>query len=462
MNWTIATMLDATRGRLLQGGLNLPVLRINTDSRQAQPGDAFVPLVGETFDGHDFIAGAVARGVSAVLIQADRAIPAIPHETAVIAVPDTLRALGDLARAWRLQHRIPVVGVTGSNGKTSTKEMLTRILEQNLSVLKNRGNFNNLVGVPLTLLELQSHHGVAVVEMGINVPGEMAQLVDIVRPDVGLITNIQPAHLEGLRSPEDILREKGRLWQALPTEGLAVINVDDERLRTLAQTLSARQLSYSMRDSAADVQVVGAMHLDAAGSRFRLMLSGEVVEITLPVLGIHQAQNAVAAAAIAHGLGVTGAAIAAGLAQHQPVSQRMQVHQLADGTNLVNDTYNANPMSMVAALQAVAAVRRERPVVAVLGEMRELGPGSAALHRQVGRQVGELGLERLITLGDLAMEIGRGAQEAGMSPRDCHHAENHTEAIALLKESWPKGAWIVVKGSRGMRMEKVVEGILAQ
>jgi UDP-N-acetylmuramoyl-tripeptide--D-alanyl-D-alanine ligase len=462
MNWTIATMLDATRGRLLQGGLELPVMRINTDSRQAQPGDAFVPLVGETFDGHDFIAGAVARGVTVVLIQADRAIPAIPHETAVIAVPDTLRALGDLARAWRLQHRIPVVGVTGSNGKTSTKEMLTRILEQNLRVLKNRGNFNNLVGVPLTLLELRSHHGVAVVEMGINVPGEMAQLVDIVRPDVGLITNIQPAHLEGLRSPEDILREKGRLWQALSTEGLAVINVDDERLRTLAQTLTARQLSYSMRDASADVQVVGAVHLDAGGSRFRLMLSGEVVEISLPVLGIHQAQNGVAAAAIAHGLGVTGPAIAAGLAQHQPVSQRMQVHQLADGTNLVNDTYNATPVSMVAALQAVAAVRRERPVVAVLGEMRELGSGSAALHRQVGRQIGELGLERLITLGDLATEIGRGAQEAGMSPSDCHHAESHTEAIALLKENWPEGAWIVVKGSRGMRMEKVVEGILAQ
>jgi UDP-N-acetylmuramoyl-tripeptide--D-alanyl-D-alanine ligase len=462
MNWTIATLLDATRGRLLQGELELPVLRINTDSRQAQTGDAFVPLVGETFDGHDFIAGAVARGVTAVLLQADRAIPAIPHGTAVIAVPDTLRALGNLARAWRLQHRVSVVGITGSNGKTSTKEMLTRILEQSLSVLKNRGNFNNLVGVPLTLLELQPHHGVAVVEMGINVPGEMAQLVDIARPDVGLITNIQPAHLEGLRSPDDILLEKGRLWQTLPSEGLAVINRDDERLCALAQTLTVRKLSYSMRDASAEVHVVGAVHLDAGGSRFRLALGEELVEITLPVLGIHQAQNGVAAAAVAYGLGVTGAAIAAGLALHQPVSQRMQVYQLADGTNLVNDTYNANPMSMVAALQAVAAVRRERPIVAVLGEMRELGSSSAELHRQVGRQIGELGLERLITLGDLATEIGWGAQEVGMPPSACHHVASHTEAIALLKENWPKGAWIVVKGSRGMRMEKVVEGILAQ
>jgi UDP-N-acetylmuramoyl-tripeptide--D-alanyl-D-alanine ligase len=300
-----------------------------------------------------------------------------------------------------------------------------------------------------------------VVEMGINLPGEMARLVEIVQPTVALITNIHSAHLEGLQSPDAILQEKGRLWRALPPEGLAVINTDDERLRRLASTLTARQLTYSMQDGPADVHVTGAVHLDAGGSRFTLSLGGERLEVALPVLGLHQAQNGVAAAAVAYGLGVRGSVIAEGLAGHLPVSQRMQLQRLADGTLLVDDTYNANPASMVAAVQAVAAVRRDRPLVVVLGEMRELGETSAELHRHVGQQIGALGLDQLITLGDLAANICAGAREAGMANGHCRHVQSHEEVITQLRKHWPKGAWILVKGSRGMRMEKVVEGIMA-
>jgi UDP-N-acetylmuramoyl-tripeptide--D-alanyl-D-alanine ligase len=227
MKWTVARMLEATAGRLLQGERGRKVTGISTDSRQLKAKEAFIPLVGERFDGHDFIQTAVARGVSAVLVQDSHTAVMVPPDVAVISVHDTLQALGHLARYWRRQHPAPLVGITGSNGKTSTREMLTAILQQNLKVLKNQGNLNNLVGVPLTLLHLQPSHQVAVVEMGINVPGEMARLVDITGPDVGLITNVQPAHLEGLKSPEDILGEKGLLWERLAPDGLAVINLDD-------------------------------------------------------------------------------------------------------------------------------------------------------------------------------------------------------------------------------------------
>jgi UDP-N-acetylmuramoyl-tripeptide--D-alanyl-D-alanine ligase len=460
MKWTVARMLEATGGRLLQGDRGRQVPGISTDSRQLQAHDAFVPLVGERFDGHDFIETAVSKGVGVVFIEANRGAVVAPPDVAVIAVNDTLQALGYLARYWRRQHPVPVVGITGSNGKTSSKEMLTEILQQNLKVLKSQGNLNNLVGVPLTLLQLQRFHQVAVVEMGINVPGEMVRLVDISQPDVGLITNIQPAHLEGLKSPADILREKGLLWERLGADGLAVINLDDGLLRTFGQTLRCRRLTYSTTEAEADVHIRGGVHLREHGSVFHLVLGGQAVEVALPVLGYHQVQNAVAAAAVAYGMDQTASAIVQGLAQHRPVRQRMDIHCMADGTHILNDTYNANPRSVLAAVETIAAIHGDRPWVVVLGEMRELGVSSAVLHYQLGRQIGALGMDRLLTLGALAEHIAQGAREAGLPADRCYHGVDHDDIVARLKKEWVPGAWIVVKGSRGMTMEKVVEGIL--
>ncbi len=461
MKWTVARMLEATAGRLLQGERGQRVAAVSTDSRQLHEGDAFVPLVGERFDGHDFIASAVTKGVRLVLVQEDHTAVAVPQRVAVIEVHDTLAALGHLSRFWRRLHPIPMVGITGSNGKTSTKEMLSGILQQNLKVLKNQGNLNNLVGVPLTLLQLQPHHQVAVVEMGINVPGEMARLVDISAPDVGIITNIQPAHLEGLASQEDTIKEKGLLWEQLNHHGLAVVNVDDELLEPFSRTLHCRRLTYSMSDSGADVYVRGGVHLHEHGSLFHLVLGAEEVEIPLPVLGQHQVQNAVAAAAAAYGMGQRVSDIVQGLAQHRPVHQRMEIQCMADGTHIVNDTYNANPRSVLAAVQTVAALHGDRPWIVVLGEMRELGQASAALHQQLGREIGALGMDRLVTLGPLARFIAQGAREVGLAAERCYHGSDHQDVVTRLKEEWTPGAWIVVKGSRGMTMEKVVEGILS-
>lgn len=460
MQWTVAKLVEATQGELLQGAAAGPVGAIGTDTRTIQARDCFVALPGENHDGHDFIPQATAKHVSAVVLARLDADHDIPADTAVIKTPDTLYALGELARYLRRQYAIPVVGITGSNGKTSTKEMVAAIFGVTQSVLKNTGNLNNLIGTPLTLLAMDESHQAAVIEMGINVFGEMQRLVEITRPTVGLVTNIHPAHLQGLQTPEHILAEKGKLLEGLAQGQLAVINHDDPRLRSLAANLKARTLHYSMCDSGVAVHLAGPVEFDGSASVFPINLEGRRLVIRTSILGAHQVQNAVAAAAVAHGMGYSAENIIEGLSRHRAVHQRMELRQLANGDILVDDTYNANPMSMLAAVRATLEASRQRPVIAVLGEMRELGPESRKLHREVGRQIGGLGIARLITLGEFAAAIGEGAQETGMAEPSCHHAQNHDEIVALLKSRPVKNSWILVKGSRGMTMERVVKGLL--
>ena len=460
MSWTVAQLLEATRGELLQGSEEIPVNAISSDTRTLKAGDCFVALPGENHDGHTFIPDAMAKGARVLLLSKAEMVSAPPPESVLIRVPDTLFALGELARYHRGRFPIPLVGITGSNGKTSTKEMVASILGVERKVHKNAGNFNNLIGVPLTLLLLQPQHQAAVIEMGINVFGEMQRLVEICRPTVGLVTNIHPAHLEGLQSPERILHEKGRLLSSLSGEGLAVINLDDEHLRRFSQSLHCSTITYSHQDKSADVYLDGPVEVADGLSRFTIRLGERSVPVRLAVIGAHQVQNALAAAAIAYGMEVSHASIAEGLSRHLPVRQRMEIRRLQSGNVIVDDTYNANPMSMLAAVRAVVAAGGGKRVIVVLGEMRELGPDSAKLHREVGRQVGVSGVKQLITLGGLAMEMGAGAVESGMPVEACHHAHNHEEIVELLRSQGLTNAWILVKGSRGMTMERVVEGLI--
>lgn len=464
MDWTVAKLVEATGGRLLQGNLDLPVTGISTDTRLMQPGSCFVALPGERYDGHCFIMDALARNATAFIVSSARpegCLPA-PDKASVIEVQDTLYALGKLAGYWRRQHLIPVVGITGSNGKTSTKEMVGAILSVRHRVLKNEGNFNNLIGVPLTLLSLQPHHEVAVVEMGINVPGEMARLVEMSDPTVGLITNIHPAHLEGLHSMEQILQEKSKLWMALKEDALAVVNRDDERLVRVAGTLKARTITYSLQDPSARVKLAGEVEMREGWTTFPLLLGTERISVRLPVLGLHQVQNAIAAAAVAWGMGESPETVARGLSSYQPVKQRMQMHHLRDGRVVIDDSYNANPGSTFAAVQAACTASGGKPLVVVLGEMRELGPESARLHWELGQKIAALGVARLITLGEMGKEIVRGAEEGGMLAAACHHAQDHEEILDFLKANRVANEWVLVKGSRAMAMERVVEGILAE
>lgn len=464
MTWTLTDALKATRGRLLQGSPDVPLTGFSTDTRTLASASCFIALLGENHDGHAYVPDALSKGATAAIIQSDRvqSIGPLPVHATVIEVPDTLRALGDLARHHRGRFRIPVAGITGSNGKTSTKEMVASILSRRNRILKNSGNFNNLIGVPLTLLGLQPEHQAAVVEMGINVPGEMERLVAMSQPTVGLITNIHPAHLEGLGSVEGIVREKGILWTEMGSDGVAVINLDDERLRDFPLPSGRRTVTYSFGDASADVTLAGSVEMRGATSVFLLRLGTAVLPISLSVLGEHQVMNGVAAAAMAWAMGEPPEAIAEGLSAHRPVKQRMDVTHLRNGRILVDDTYNANPKSMVAALHAVCRASGGSRVIAVLGDMKELGPGSPALHRQVGRQIGQLRPGEIITVGEVSREIGKGAVESGMPPEACRHAASHEEAASWVMRRRPEGEWILVKGSRSMAMEKVVAILLGE
>lgn len=462
MEWNVAQIVEAARGSLIQGDLSTSIRSISTDSRKVVPGDCFVALKGERFDAHDFVTRTIAGGALAVVVSSLRREwqESGQGRTAIIQVGDTLHALGDLAATHRGRFPIPLVGIGGSNGKTSTKEMVSAILSRTRRVLKNPGNLNNLIGVPLTLLDLSEEHEAAVIEMGINVPGEMGRLAEIVRPTVGLVTNIHPAHLEGLGSLDDVLAEKGKLLTSLGSEDLAVINADDEKLAALAGRLRSRVIRFGADSPSVEVGLASRVVVKDGLSVFDLRLGSDSVSIRLPVLGMHQVQNALAAAAVAWGLGETVESIARGLGGHRPVRQRMEVHHLPRGMVLIDDTYNANPRSMVAAVRTAREAAPAAPLIVILGEMRELGPESSGLHHDVGVQIGKLGVRRLITLGELSREIGVGAREAGMLESDCCHVSTHAEAVERACEDLVRGAWIVVKGSRGMTMEKVVAGIL--
>lgn len=420
----------------------------------------FIALSGENHNGHAFVADAIGKGASAVIVSEWRN-GTDPMGCAVIQVRDTLYSLGEIARYHRNRFDIPVIAVSGSNGKTSTKEMIAAIFERSRKVLKNRGNYNNLIGLPLTLLELTLEHRMAVVEMGINVPGEMERLARIGSPDAGVITNVHPAHLQGLGSLDGIVEEKGLLWKRLRPGGLAVVNLDDPRLSRYAERVNARKVTYSSGNAAADVHAAGPVVVSEGMTRFSIALGGTELPVCLPIMGSHHARNALAAAATAYGMGASAEEIAAGLAEYEPANQRMQCIRLRNGCVLVDDTYNANPGSLLAAVEAVRSACTGRPFVAVLGEMRELGPESPALHFDAGKSIGAAKPGRLVTLGEMGLEMERGARAAGMDASACYHAHSHEDALSYLRRNLPEHAWILVKGSRAMAMEQIVEGMTA-
>jgi UDP-N-acetylmuramoyl-tripeptide--D-alanyl-D-alanine ligase len=457
--WTLDAILEATGGQLLVKGAEERFAGISTDSRTLQPGDLFVALRGENYDGHRFVEQAVSRGAAgAVVALAETSASEIQrHQVPAIGVPDTLRALGDLAGFWRRRYAIPMVAITGSNGKTTTKEMVAEILCRSWNVLKNQGTLNNLVGLPLTLLQLKKTHQTAVVELGMNQPGEIERLTEIVRPDLGLITNIQTAHLGGLGSLEGIQAAKGELFAGMAETATIVVNRDDPRVLSLASSFSGRQVGFSTAGAVAEVTLARIVTMDENGSRFLLKLTDEIQDIHLPVMGRHHLANAVAASAVAWALDFPGEVIADGLSGFQPVDKRMQTLVLSGGIHVINDSYNANPGSMAAALETLKQVKKQGRGFAVLGDMLELGEESGSLHRQVGNIAARQGVDHLFAMGEQASNLLAGAAEAGMDSHRLTQADDHQELASKLLGLMAGGDWVLVKGSRGMRMEKVVE-----
>jgi UDP-N-acetylmuramoyl-tripeptide--D-alanyl-D-alanine ligase len=449
----LGQLARAAEAEIVGGALPMSVAAVGIDSRSLPAAALFVALRGERFDGHDFVAAAVQAGARAVLVDREghAGLGSLPVPRLV--VKDTLRALGEIARLNRWRRPRPIVAVTGSNGKTTTKELLHAALSAHGPVHKTTGNLNNLVGLPLTLLAWPDDAWAAVLEMGMNAPGEIARLAEIAQPNVGVITNVGPAHLLGLGTVDDVGRAKGELYSGLGPTGTAIVNLDDSVVMRIAfpRLGSRRRLTFGTVVGA-DVRVVEQV-LTAVGSRVTFEVLGRKLHADLPLVGPHNAMNAAAAVAGAAAMGVDPEVAVAALTSVSVPGGRLRAVEVATtGIHLIDDTYNANPASMRAAFTAVAQLAKGR-YVAVLGDMLELGPTSPALHHEVGRAAAAAGISWILALGEHAAQIAAGARESGANAT---HFESLDGLIRALDLGLERGDWVLVKGSRGMRMERVV------
>lgn len=460
-SWTLDQILLATGGRLLSGKVHADFRSIVTDSRTITPGDLFLALAGETYDGATFVNEAIKKGAAGVIVAR---LPEVLLPVPVILVRDTLRSLGDLAAYRRsLLKGLEVLAVTGSSGKTTVKEMVAAIMKRCGNVLKAKGNFNNLIGLPLSLLPVNYRHDYAVLELGMNAPGEISRLTEIADPDIVCINNIQEAHLAGLGSIEGVARAKGELFDACRSSAVLVVNQDDPRVVKLAKGRKSRQITFGLKRKA----LVRATHLlskDQAGLVFTLHIGEEKARVHLQVLGEHNVMNCLAAAAMAFSAGADITEIAAGLESVQAQENRLHLQKIGCGLKVINDSYNANPASMQAAMATVRGIRKGERTVAILGDMLELGKFSSMAHCQLGELAAWYGFSFLFAVGEFAGEMVAAARQAGMSADQALSFGSKAEIVAyvtrlLREQKLSPDDLILLKGSRGMRMEEVLSGL---
>ncbi|MFZ5450304.1 MAG: UDP-N-acetylmuramoyl-tripeptide--D-alanyl-D-alanine ligase [Thermodesulfobacteriota bacterium] len=462
--FTTPEILAATRGTLVQRGVTETFCGVSTDSRTCQAGQIFIPLSGEHHDGHEYIPGALRRGARCVLTgrqchpgeSAAHLKP--PKDVTVIAVGDTLTALGDLARAWRDRFDVPVVGITGSCGKTTTKEMTAAVLSSEYWVLKNTLNLNNLIGLPATLLGLDGGHEAAVVEMGMNRFGEIRRLTQICRPTVGVLINVHPAHTEGVGDVAGVARAKGELLETLEQSATLIYNADDPWLATLTKDFPGRALGFGLKPGAY-LRALGRQVKGWDGQVTRVSYAGRSWTLNLRVPGLHQLYNALAATAVGLALDLDPEAAARSLANFQAIHRRSQISTLSSGVHLLNDCYNANPGSMAVALNTLKELRGQARGVAALADMLELGHGAAQAHRDLGRAAAATGLEFLVVYGNFNKEVATGAQEGGLAPERIMLVNSPAEGARVLQDVLQPGDWLLVKGSRSMHMEGLIAGL---
>ncbi len=433
--------------------------RVHTDSRSLQAGDLFVALRGERFDGNAFIAQAKAQGAVAVVCEASGEAQAAAHGLPALVVPDARIALGELAAGWRAQFSLPLIAVTGSNGKTTVTQMIASILHAHAGddALSTQGNLNNDIGVPLTLFNLRAHHRIAVVELGMNHPGEIAYLAKLAQPTVALVNNAQREHQEFMGTVEAVAYENGAVLQALPPEGVAVFPAYEE-FTPVWRALSGQRMQrcFAMA-SAADADVRAAVVVWQSGAwQFTLKTPEGTAPVRLHIAGRHNVKNALAASACALAAGVPLAAVAQGLVAFEPVKGRSRALVLQTATNeitLVDDTYNANPDSVRAAIDVLAEL--PAPRLMVLGDMGEVGNQGPEFHAEVGAYAAEHGIEALFTLGDLCVHS---AQAFGAA----RHFGDMDSLLAVVTAQVGGFQSVVVKGSRFMKMERVVQALLSR
>ena len=446
MNWLLSEVAHAVQGRML--GADVAVDGVTTDTRAIAHGGLFIALSGERFDAHDFLEQALAGGAAALMVADESKVPA---GASAVVVDDTRLALGRLAAAWRARFTLPVIAVTGSNGKTTTKEMIAAILKAayGSAVLSTRGNLNNDIGLPLTLLGMSSSHRAAVIEMGMNHPGEIAYLAPIGAPTVALITNAQRAHLEGMGDLDEVAREKGSIFNGLPTDGVAVINADDAYAAFWRGMAGGRPVRTFAIDGAADV--VAAVRQHGLETDIELQSPEGAVAIKLAIPGRHNARNAVAAATACLAAGIPMSAVAEGLAAFSGVKGRLQRRVGKLGAEILDDTYNANPDSVRAGIDVLASTIGRK--LMVLGDMGEIGEASGQYHDEIGGYAKSQGVDRLFALGDAAQLAVRNFGEGA------RHFCNVEKLIAAVEKELGPDTTVLVKGSRFMKMERVADAL---
>jgi len=448
----LSWVLEAVGGRAFPAVDGFPRVKIrgvSIDSREVREGDLFIALAGERTDGHEHVADAFRRGAVAALISKDIENLGGFRDRAVIRVRDTRHALGRLAAWYRRELKAVIVGVTGSNGKTTVKDLVAHLLAPVGPVVSAEKSFNNDVGLPLTLLSMDRETKVGVVEMGTNHPGEIAALCRIARPDLGVVTNVGEAHLSGLGGILDVAEEKGSLVDALPEHGMAFLNYEDFHCREMARRARCPVITFGP-DPSADLWCLRRRRVEEGISFY---LYGKM-EMRLPVFGLHNCMNTLAAIGVALRLGVPPMTIRDRLTTFSAPDMRLN-RQVVNGVTLINDAYNANPVSVGAAIDELRAIRSEGRRILVLGDMFELGEYSARLHRQVGRRAARAGIDTIWAIGEHAEEVARGADSITRWTGEQYRSPTTEDAVQSIPVSPRPGDVVLVKGSRGMRLERL-------
>lgn len=447
---TLSQIAQFAGASLSSGDGTVVIHKIGTDSRTIKPGELFVALRGENFDGHDFVESTAKSGATGALVDHNWN-GNVPGNFALMRATDTLHAYQEIAANYRQSLALQVVAITGSNGKTSTKDFAASVLARKFRVTKTEGNFNNHVGLPRTILEATSKDEVAVWEIGMNHPGEIAALSKIAAPDAAIITNVGVAHIEFMGSREAIAREKGALAEAVGPQGTVILNADDPFSEGIAARSRAKVVFAGT--TGGTVRAI-EIRQSADGSEFTILESAHRCRAQLPVPGLHMVQNALLAVAAGRAFGLSIEECAAGLAAAPLTKARLQIKQIG-GVDFLDDSYNANPDSMKAALRTLVELDTEGKRIAVLGEMRELGAESERGHREVGETAATLDVDQLITIGDPAEAIARAARAAGLS--NVSSVPSTREAADLLGEIAAPGDLVLIKGSRAARTEEVIQ-----
>ncbi len=454
MEMTVQEIVKSCGGKLLCGDPQTIIRGGSIDSRRTKEGDLFVPLIGERSNGHEYIKSAFERGASATLTQENDKMDDPDH--CWIAVADTQTALQEIAKAYRMDFQIPVIGVTGSVGKTTTKEMIALVLSAGGNIMKTKGNFNSQIGLPVTLFGIDSSHDAAVVEMGMSYPGEMSRLAEIARPNLAVVTNIGLSHIENLKTQENIRNEKLHICDYFTDSSILFLNGDDPLLAGLIGYLPCKVLVYGTMSNAQ--YQARNIRTEDKETFFDLRTPTQEKQVRLPAIGRHNVLNAMAAAAVADYLGVDLDEIIRKLGEYTPPSMRQEIHEV-NGITIIDDTYNASPDSIRSGLDVLRGLECSGRRVAVLADMLELGEHSEAAHEDVGKAAAEAGVDILVTIGRRALGIGKGAKKS--NPLILVTSQSDNEAASkYLEQKLRPGDCVIVKGSRSMKTDEIVRAVL--